>query len=60
MAGTPAVSFASKAELFAQTLADNSTLDDAGLVAPYPPHSEYYMPNIEILRNDFFSCLLCS
>ena len=47
--GTPAVSSVSKDELFAQTFADNSTLDDSGLVPPSPPGSDYFMPNIKIL-----------
>ena len=50
--GTPAVSSVSKAELFAQTLADNSTLDDSGTVPPSSPHFNYFMSNINILRND--------
>ena len=42
---TAAVSSVSKGELFVQTFADNSTLDDSGLVPPSPPHSDYFMPN---------------
>ena len=36
--GTHAISFVSKAELFAQTFADNSTLDESGHVPPSLSH----------------------
>ena len=49
--GTPAIFSVFKAELFTQTFADNSTLDDSGLVPP-PPHSDYFMLDNQILRND--------
>ena len=55
--GTTAISSISKAELFAQTFANNSTLDDNGLVPPTPPPSDYIMPFIKILRNDVFHAL---
>jgi len=51
---TTAVSFISKAELFAQSFAENSTLDDSGLIPPSSPPSDYIMPDIKILRNDVF------
>ena len=47
----------SKAELFAQTFAKKSTLDDSGLVPPSPPSSDYFMLPIKILRNDVFHAL---
>ena len=55
--GTNAISSISKAELFAQTFANNSTLDDSGLVPPSPPPSDYFMLPIKILRNDVFHAL---
>ena len=55
--GSTAISSASKAELFAQTFAKNSTLDDSGLVPPSPPPSDYFMLPIKILRNYFFHAL---
>ena len=55
--GSTAVSSTSKAELFAQTFAKNSTLADEGLVPPSPPPSDYIMPVIKILRNDVFFAL---
>ena len=39
-----AVSSFSKAELFIQTFATNSTLDDTGHIPPTPPPSDYFMP----------------
>ena len=51
---TTGVTFISKAELFAQTFADNSTLDDLWLVSPSPPHSDYIMSFVKILWNDVF------
>ena len=55
--GSTAVSSISKAELFAQTFANNSSLDDSGLVPPSPPPFDYTMPLIKILRNDVFHAL---
>ena len=55
--GEFAVSSISKAELFAQTFAVNSTLDDSGHVPPTPPPSDYFIPKIKILRNDVFHTL---
>ena len=55
--GTTAISSISKAELFAQTFAKNSTLDDSGLVPPSPPPSDYFMLPIKIFRNDVFHAL---
>ncbi|MPC68275.1 hypothetical protein E2C01_062473 [Portunus trituberculatus] len=56
--GTTAISSASKAELFSQTSANNSTSGDSGLVPPSPLPSDYYfMPSIKVLRNDVFHAL---
>ena len=55
--GSIAVSSISKAELFAQTFASNSTLDDSGLIPPSPPPSVYIMPSIKISFNDVFYAL---
>ena len=55
--GNTSVTSISKAELFANTFARNSTLDDSGLVPPSPPPSDYIMPDIKILRNDVFHAL---
>ncbi|MPC12592.1 hypothetical protein E2C01_005295 [Portunus trituberculatus] len=44
--GTTAISYVSKAELFSQTFANNSTVDDSGLVPP----SAYFMPSIKYSR----------
>ncbi|MPC38763.1 hypothetical protein E2C01_032277 [Portunus trituberculatus] len=55
--GTTAISSFSKGELFSQTFAHNSNLDDSGLVAPSPPPSDYFMSTIKILRNDVFHAL---
>ena len=55
--GSTAVSSISKAELFAQTFAHNSTLDDSGLIPPSPPPSDYIMPFIKITYNDVFYAL---
>ena len=55
--GSTSVTSISKAELFAQTFANNSTLDDSGLIPPSPPPSDYFMPNIKILRNDVLHTL---
>ena len=56
LSGANAISSISKAELFTQTFAKNSTLDDSGLVPPSPP-SDYFMLPIKILRNDVFHAL---
>ncbi|MPC96982.1 hypothetical protein E2C01_092267 [Portunus trituberculatus] len=53
----PLPSPVSKDELFSQTFAQNSTLDDSGLVPPSPPPSDYFMSTIEILRNDVLHAL---
>ena len=55
--GSTAVSSISKAELFAQTFAENSTLDDSGLIPPSPPPSDFIMPFIKITYNDVFYAL---
>ena len=55
--GSTAVSSISKAELFAQTFAQNSTLDDSGLIPPSLPPSDYIMPFIKISNNDVFYAL---
>ena len=55
--GTNAISSISKAELFAQTFAKKSTLDDSGLVPPSPPPFDYFMLAIKILSNDVFLAL---
>ena len=49
-----AVSSFSIAELFAQTFAINSTLDDTGHSPPTPPPSDYFIPKIKILYYDVF------
>ncbi len=55
--GSTAVSSISKAKLFAQTFALNSTLDDSGLIYPSSPPSDYIMPIIKISYKDFFYAL---
>ncbi|MPC30584.1 hypothetical protein E2C01_023852 [Portunus trituberculatus] len=55
--GTTAIYSVSKAELFSQTFAHNSTLDDSGLVPPCLPPSDYFMLTIKVLRNDVFHVL---
>ena len=55
--GSTAVTSVSKAELFAQTFANNSTLDDSGHIPPSPPPSDYIMPFIRILYKDVFHAL---
>ena len=55
---TPAVSSVSKPDTFTQTFADNSALEDSGLVPPSPPYSDYFMPNIQLLRNDVSHALV--
>ncbi|MPC49000.1 hypothetical protein E2C01_042787 [Portunus trituberculatus] len=54
---TTAVSSVSKAELFFQTFANDSTLDDSGLFLPSPPPFDYFVSSIKILRNDAFHAL---
>ena len=53
--GSTAVDPSSKAELFAQTFASNSTLKDSGTIPPTPPPSNLFMPNIVISSKDVFS-----
>ena len=53
----PQLSSFSKAELFAQTFATNSTLDDTGHIPPTPPPSDYFIPKIKILYQDVFQAL---
>ena len=55
--GTTAISSVSKAELFAHTFANNSTLDDSGLAPPSPPPSDCFMPIVKVLRHDVFNAL---
>ena len=55
--GNTAVSAISKAELFAQTFASNSTLDDSGHDPPTPPPSNSFIPKIKILHNDVLHTL---
>ena len=55
--GSTAVSSFSKAELFAQTFATNSSLDDTGRIFPTPPPSDYFIPKIKILHYDVFHAL---
>ena len=47
----------SKAELFAQTFATNSTLDDTGHISLTPLPSDYFIPKIKILYYDVFQAL---
>src|ERR1700755_82831 len=53
--GTTAVLPSSKAELFAQTFASNSTLDDSGAIPPPSTPSNSFMPNIVIFSKDIIS-----
>ncbi|MPC22787.1 hypothetical protein E2C01_015813 [Portunus trituberculatus] len=55
--GTTAISSVSKAELFSQTFAKSSTLDDSGLVPPSPPPSDYFVPTLKVLYYDVFHAL---
>ena len=48
------VSFFSKAELFAQTFATNSTLDDTRHIPPCPPTSDYFIPKSKFFIMTFF------
>ncbi|KAL7643214.1 UNVERIFIED_CONTAM: hypothetical protein RMT77_006505 [Armadillidium vulgare] len=52
--GTTAVLPSSKAELFAQTFASNSTLDDSGAIPPPSTHSNSIMPIIRIFLKMLF------
>ena len=54
---TPAISSVPKAELFPQTFANNSTLDDSGLVPPSPPPSDYFTLSFKVLGSDVFHAL---
>ena len=51
--GSTVVSFYTKAELFAQNFAANSTLDDTGHIRPTPPPSDYFIPKIKIFIMTF-------
>ena len=53
-----AVSSFYKAELFAQTFAINSILDNIGHISPILSPSDYFVPKIKILHNDVFHVLL--
>ena len=55
--GSIAVSSFSKAELFAQTFATNSTLDDTRHISPFPPSSDYFILEIKILHYDVIHVL---
>ena len=55
--GSTAVSSFSKAELFDQTFATHSTLDDTGHIPPTPPPSDYFIPKTKTLHYDVFSAL---
>jgi hypothetical protein len=55
--GNVATSSSDKAELFSQTFASNSTLDDSGTVPPSPPPSDLLMPLIKISSRDVLSTL---
>ncbi|KAL7634069.1 UNVERIFIED_CONTAM: hypothetical protein RMT77_015397 [Armadillidium vulgare] len=55
--GTTAVLPSSKAELFAQTFASNSTLDDSGAVPSPSTPSNSFMPKIKISSKDVISAL---
>jgi exonuclease III len=55
--GSTAALPSTKAELFAQTFASNSTLNDSGAIPPTPPPSDSFMPNIIISSKDVISAL---
>ena len=55
--GSHAVLSSTKAELFAETFASNSNLDDSGAIPPTFPASDSFMPNIKVSYNDVFSAL---
>ena len=44
-------------ELFAQTFATNSTLDDTGHIPPTPRPSDYFIPKTKILPYEVFHAL---
>ena len=52
-----AVSSSDKAELFTQTFASNSTLDDSGAIPPSPAPSDSFLPKIKISYRDVLSAL---
>ena len=55
--GNSTITPVSKAELFSQTFANNSILDDFWLVPPSPPPSDYFMPLVRIFCSDVFHAL---
>ena len=55
--GLTAITSVSKAELFAQTFAANSTLDDSGHFPPTYTPSDNFMPIIKILKSEVFFAL---
>ncbi|KAK3884497.1 hypothetical protein Pcinc_011235 [Petrolisthes cinctipes] len=55
--GNVAISSPDKAELFSQTFAFNSTLDDSGSIPPTPPPSDLLMPVIRISSKEVYSAL---
>ena len=55
--GNYVVSSASKAELFAETFAFNSSMDDSGVVPPSPPPSDSFMPVLKIFNYEVLSAL---
>ena len=55
--GSTAISSFSKAELFIQTVAINSTLDSTGHILSTLPASVYFIPKIKILYYDVFHAL---
>ncbi|MPC50185.1 hypothetical protein E2C01_044007 [Portunus trituberculatus] len=55
--GTTAISSVFKAELFSQTFANNSILDDYVLVPPSSPPSDYFMSLIKVFHNNVFHTL---
>src|ERR1700755_981714 len=55
--GTTAILPSTKAELFAQTFASNSTLDDSGAIPPPSTPSNSIMPIIRISSKDVISAL---
>ena len=55
--GSTAVLPSTKAELFSETFASNSTLDDSGAIPSTPPPSNSFMPIIKISSKDVISAL---
>ena len=55
--GSTVISSFDKAELFSETFAQNSTLDDSGAVPPSPPPSHLLLPKVLISSKDVFSTL---